>query len=86
MKRLLFITAVIALSIITIECSSKEKSKPPSTIVRMANEARNFMKFDDILPVGSPAPEFTLKTIEGEELSLSSLRGKVVVIEFGART
>jgi len=52
----------------------------------MVNEFRNFSRFDEILPAGSPAPEFTLKAIGGEEVSLASLRGKVVVLEFGART
>jgi len=36
------------------------------------------------LKPGSKAPEFTLKTLEGEELSLGDLRGKVVLINFWA--
>jgi peroxiredoxin len=31
---------------------------------------------------GKPAPDFTLKTAEGKDLTLSSLRGKYVVLEF----
>lgn len=31
---------------------------------------------------GSPAPDFTLKNLEGKDLSLSSLRGKYVVLDF----
>jgi len=34
--------------------------------------------------VGSPAPDFTLKSIDGRAVSLSSLRGQVVLIEFWA--
>jgi len=34
--------------------------------------------------VGQPAPDFTLNTPEGTPLSLSSLKGKVVVIDFWA--
>ncbi len=34
--------------------------------------------------VGQPAPNFTLKTIEGEELSLKDFKGKVVLINFWA--
>jgi peroxiredoxin len=31
---------------------------------------------------GSPAPDFTLKKIDGGELKLSSLRGKAVIVDF----
>ena len=36
------------------------------------------------LPLGSPAPDIELKTPDGKNLSLSSLRGKVVLIDFWA--
>lgn len=36
------------------------------------------------LSKGSPAPDFTLKTLEGKEIRLSSLKGKVVLINFWA--
>jgi len=45
-----------------------------------------FASFASHLPIGSRAPYFALETITGEELSLSGLRGKVVVLEFGAIT
>lgn len=45
-----------------------------------------FGEFADKMPIGSPAPEFTLKDLDGREVSLSSLRGKVAVLLFGART
>jgi thiol-disulfide isomerase/thioredoxin len=34
--------------------------------------------------VGGRAPDFTLKTLAGKEVSLSSLRGKVVLVDFWA--
>ena len=34
--------------------------------------------------IGQPAPEFTLKTFDGEEYRLQDLKGKVVVINFWA--
>lgn len=37
-----------------------------------------------LLPVGSQAPDWTLKTPKGEAVSLAKLRGKVVVLDFWA--
>jgi thiol-disulfide isomerase/thioredoxin len=34
--------------------------------------------------IGKPAPELTLKTLDGKEMSLSSLRGKTVLLDFWA--
>jgi peroxiredoxin len=34
--------------------------------------------------VGAPAPDFSLETVDGERLTLSDLRGKVVAINFWA--
>ncbi|NOZ48327.1 MAG: redoxin domain-containing protein [Chlorobi bacterium] len=39
---------------------------------------------DKVLGIGAVAPDITLPTPEGEELSLSSLRGKVVLLDFWA--
>jgi peroxiredoxin len=38
----------------------------------------------NLLPVGTVAPNFTLKTPQGQSVSLSSYRGKAVLIEFFA--
>ncbi len=37
-----------------------------------------------IIRVGEPAPEFAGKTVDGNELKLSDLRGKVVLVDFWA--
>ncbi len=34
------------------------------------------------IPVGKPAPTFTLKKLDGKSLSLSQFRGKVVFLDF----
>lgn len=39
---------------------------------------------DNLIPVGSEAPDFTQNTPEGKPVSLKSLRGKVVLIDFWA--
>jgi len=37
---------------------------------------------DEPIPPGQPAPAFTLKGLDGKEISLASLRGKAVLINF----
>ena len=41
-------------------------------------------RLDNLIPIGSEAPDFSQPTPEGKTLSLSSLRGKVVLIDFWA--
>ncbi len=36
----------------------------------------------ETVPVGSPAPQFTLTSIQGEEVSLSDYRGRKLVLVF----
>jgi peroxiredoxin Q/BCP len=38
--------------------------------------------FADLLPVGSPAPDFTLADQDGSEITLSKLRGRDIVLVF----
>lgn len=52
------------------------ENEPASDAVPPANP--------DLLPVGSTAPNFTLKTPEGQSYSLSEYRGKAVLVEFFA--
>jgi thiol-disulfide isomerase/thioredoxin len=35
-------------------------------------------------PAGSSSPDFTLKTLEGREITLSGLKGKVILLDFWA--
>lgn len=47
-------------------------------------EHRHFQQH--ALKAGEPMPDFTLPLLDGGELTLSSLRGKPVMIEFGSVT
>ncbi len=42
------------------------------------------VSFSSLLKDDSPAPDFTVKTLAGPELTLSKLRGKVVLVDFWA--
>ncbi len=46
----------------------------------------HFDLFKTTTHAGELAPDFTLATVDGEEVTLSKLRGKPVMIEFGSIT
>ena len=45
-----------------------------------------FEDFKSVVHAGEPAPDFTLPLLDGGEVTLSRLKGKPVMIEFGAIT
>ena len=45
-----------------------------------------FRRFRRMNDVGSPAPDFTLRTVDGGTLRLSDLRGRIAVFMFAAMT
>lgn len=45
-----------------------------------------FRRFRRLNDVGSPAPDFTLRTVDGGTLRLSDLRGRIAVFMFAAMT
>ncbi len=52
--------------------------------VAMKAQEEQMARLDNLIPIGSEAPDFTQPTPEGKPVSLSSLRGKVVLIDFWA--
>jgi thiol-disulfide isomerase/thioredoxin len=47
-------------------------------------QERQLAQADNLLPLGSPAPEIRQRTPQGDMLALSDLRGKVVLVDFWA--
>lgn len=50
----------------------------------MKAQEEQMARLDNLIPVGSEAPDFTQPTPDGKTMSLSSLRGNVVLIDFWA--
>ncbi|MCZ4695955.1 AhpC/TSA family protein [Ancylomarina euxinus] len=57
-----------------------ENAKNDPSIIRVKKD----IEAKERIQVGKTAPDFTLKTPEGTKLSLSSLKGKVVLVDFWA--
>ena len=50
----------------------------------LAKLAKGFIYEIEHLQIGMKAPDFTLTTLDGKEISLTSLRGKIVLLDFWA--
>ena len=83
-KKIILITSLSFLSIAITCCKSKQasvtntteaKKEPSTTVTSIAVEGLN---------LGNKAPEFEQANIKGELLKLSSLKGKMVLIDFWA--
>ena len=68
MRNAYIILLVLAISLTICACNNKS-DKPAA---------------DSSVEVGSPAPDFTLKDITGKNTTLSSYKGKLVLLEFWA--
>ena len=59
--------------------------------MKMERKREDYSRFDDyfrndIVRAGQQAPDFTLPDLDGNNVTLSDLRGKPVMIEFGSIT
>ena len=69
---------------ITSAAFDKDLPKPIAFDAAGRKAVDSMEKLQQTLEVGSPAPEFTLKDTDGKEISLASLKGSVVVVDFWA--
>lgn len=87
MKKILVI--ILALVLVGTGCTNVAKDKEPEEIVDKGTviieapaEPVGPVKQD--IEIGKEAPNFTLKNLDGEDVSLSDYRGKIVLINFWA--
>lgn len=77
------------LSVWMISCTSSSEKKgttagEPSDTVAMAQEITGDIDRQYLVKVGDMAPDFTMELPDGSKMTLSSLRGKVVMLQFTA--
>jgi peroxiredoxin len=69
--------------LVLVGCSEPKTSPPPATSTAVpASSATPSSATVTKAEVGKPAPDFTLKDLDGKETKLSSFKGKVVVLEW----
>ncbi|NBO69044.1 MAG: TlpA family protein disulfide reductase [Bacteroidetes bacterium] len=79
-KLLLIIVASIALN----ACLDDNKPDADDSILPKNQEVQETVQTPTPVDIGSKAPDFTMNDINGNPFTLSSLKGKVVMIDFWA--
>ncbi len=66
--------------------ASKDQAINQSKTENVANDKKSEKPKEEPgeISIGKPAPDFTLKNLKGEEVSLSDYKGKIVLINFWA--
>lgn len=77
------ILSIMLVSLIFIGCSN-EKSELQDQRLPESEVTQEFTPTAPQVNIGAPAPDFTMNDIEGKPFTLSSLKGKVVMIDFWA--
>ncbi len=75
MKKILLSIAIVALASVMVSCSKKSNSAIQTTV-------KDAVENHQAEPAKEAAPDFTLNDINGKPLTLSSLRGKPVILDF----
>lgn len=74
--------ALIALGVVLCSWQMKEKETPVTTVMNTVEVEADSTGY--IVKVGEKAPDFTITLTDGKKVTLSSLRGKVVMLQFTA--
>lgn len=87
--RLIYYISITSLSFVLLSaCSHKNDERAKESIeVASSNDSLDQMVDDDrdyIVKVGDMAPDFEMSLSNGDKIKLSSLRGKVVMLQFTA--
>lgn len=87
-KATLIKSSAVVLMLIAVLSLPSYKRTPKKTVDEAATtesvEDLDAQYAKDLLAKGTPAPDFTLQTLDGKELSLKDFRGKYVVLDFWA--
>ena len=89
-KKIMNVCGVALLAVSLLACSGQKKgaeaAESVSDTVKVATEAMSAQADSTgyIVRVGEMAPDFTITLTDGKQVSLSSLRGKVVMLQFTA--
>jgi hypothetical protein len=54
--------------------------------IRRGEDGRHYNDFETFMPPGTPAPGFSLQTLDGETVTLADYAGQYLVVEVGSFT
>ena len=89
-KKIMNVCGVALLAVSLLACSDQKKgaeaAESVSDTVKVATEAMSAQADSTgyIVRIGEIAPDFTITLTDGKQVTLSSLRGKVVMLQFTA--
>ncbi len=89
-KKIMNVCGVALLAVSLLACSGQKKgaeaAESASDTVKVATEAMSAQADSTgyIVRIGEIAPDFTITLTDGKQVTLSSLRGKVVMLQFTA--
>ena len=89
-KKIMNVCGVALLAVSLLACSGQKKgaeaAESVSDTVKVATEAMSAQADSTgyIVRIGEMAPDFTITLTDGKQVTLSSLRGKVVMLQFTA--